>query len=209
MAATTDSAETLDLLGRACAGDQRAFEKLFAQHRPFLRQVVELRLDPQLRGRLDASDVIQEVHLEVFRRLEDYLRRRPMPFRLWLRETAGRQLVALWRRHGGAACRAVGREFTLPARSSLDLGRWLVATSSTPSRLLHRDELVRRVREAVARLPELDREVLLMRTFEGLSYEEAACLLGIEPATARKRHGRALLRLHRFLTAGGLTESQL
>ena len=49
----------------------------------------------------------------------------------------------------------------------------------------------------------------MMRHFEGLSNQEVACLLGIDPATASKRHGRALLRLHRILFEGGLTESQL
>src|SRR3712207_8250455 len=41
-----------------------------------------------------------------------------------------------------------------------------------------------------------DREVLLMRSYEGLSYQEIGCLLDIDVAAARKRHGRALLRLH-------------
>ena len=48
-----------------------------------------------------------------------------------------------------------------------------------------------------------------MRTFEGLSYDEAAYVLEIDAAAARKRHGRALVRLHKLLTAGGLTESQI
>ena len=48
-----------------------------------------------------------------------------------------------------------------------------------------------------------------MRTFESLSYDEIACILEIEPAAARKRHGRALLRLHRLLVADGITESKL
>jgi DNA-directed RNA polymerase specialized sigma24 family protein len=48
-----------------------------------------------------------------------------------------------------------------------------------------------------------------MRTYERLSYEEIAGLLEIEPAAARKRHGRALVRLHRVLSAAGVTESQL
>ena len=38
-----------------------------------------------------------------------------------------------------------------------------------------------------------------MRYYERLTYEDAACILGIEPAAARKRHGRALLRLHKIL----------
>ena len=51
--------------------------------------------------------------------------------------------------------------------------------------------------------------MVVMRHFEGLSNQEVACLLSLDPATASKRHGRAMLRLHRILFEGGLTESQL
>jgi DNA-directed RNA polymerase specialized sigma24 family protein len=61
----------------------------------------------------------------------------------------------------------------------------------------------------VARLPEADQEILLLRTYEGLSNQEAAYVLGLDPATASKRHGRAVLRLHRLLVEDGLTGSQL
>lgn len=50
---------------------------------------------------------------------------------------------------------------------------------------------------------------LLLRHFEGLSNQEVAILLGLDPATASKRHGRAMLRLHKLLFEGGFTESQL
>jgi RNA polymerase sigma-70 factor, ECF subfamily len=52
-----------------------------------------------------------------------------------------------------------------------------------------------------------DREVLLMRHAEELSYEEIGCLLEIQPAAARKRYGRALLRLRKVLSDHGLLES--
>ena len=69
--------------------------------------------------------------------------------------------------------------------------------------------MARLLRQAVAQLSEADREVVMMRHFEGLSNQEAARLLGVDPATASKRHGRAVLRLHRILSEDGLTESQL
>jgi RNA polymerase sigma-70 factor (ECF subfamily) len=103
----------------------------------------------------------------------------------------------------------VDREAALPEGSSCALARQLLAADSTPSGRVGREELARRVREAVARLTEADREIILMRTFEALSFEEIARVLDIEPAAARKRHGRALLRLHKLLTDEGLTESQL
>jgi RNA polymerase sigma-70 factor (ECF subfamily) len=204
-----DSAETQRLLGQVRAGDRQAFEQLLARHRPYLRQLVELRLDPKLRPRVDPSDVVQEAQIEAVRRFDAYLEQTPMPFRLWLRQLAQDRIVMTYRLHVKAARRSVGQEVALPERSSLMLAQQCLAPGSSPSQQLDQRELDRRVRQAVAQLPEADREVLLMRTFEGLSFEEVGYLQGINAAAARKRHGRALLRLHQILSEGGLTESQL
>ncbi len=103
--------------------------------------MIDLRLDSRLRARLDPSDVVQGTELEAFRRLPDYLRRRPMPFRLWLRKTAHERLAVVHRRHVQARRRSVGREVALPANSSLQLTRQLLASGTSPSEQLTRDEL--------------------------------------------------------------------
>jgi DNA-directed RNA polymerase specialized sigma24 family protein len=58
----------------------------------------------------------------------------------------------------------------------------------------------------VAGLADADREILLMRHAEDLSYDEIACLLEIEQAAARKRYGRALIRLQKTLADHGQLE---
>jgi RNA polymerase sigma-70 factor (ECF subfamily) len=204
-----DSEVTALLLDRVRAGERTAFEELFARHRPLLRQLVEIRMDTRLRARVDPSDVVQETQLEAFRRLPDYLQRLPMPFRLWLRKAAQERLLMAERQHLGAARRSVKRELALPDNSSATLAQQFAASVASPSQQIAQGELARRVREAVGKLPDLDREILLMRTFEGLSYAEVSCILEIDAATARKRHGRALLRLHRLITESGLTDSQV
>ena len=136
-----DSGETQDLLQRAQAGEPRAFEELFAGYRAYLRQFVELRLDPKLRSRVDASDVVQEAQMEAARRLKGYVEGPPVPFRLWLRQIAQDRLLNLHRRHVTTARRAVGREQSLPERSSLLLAQQLLAAGSTPSQQLNRREL--------------------------------------------------------------------
>jgi RNA polymerase sigma factor (sigma-70 family) len=84
----------------------------------------------------------------------------------------------------------------LPALELLrQLARHLAAGSSLPSQRLDQEELAQRVRRAVSQLPEMEREILLMRTLEENSFEEVALMLKIDPAAARKCHGRALLRL--------------
>jgi RNA polymerase sigma-70 factor, ECF subfamily len=204
-----DSGETQDLLRRAHAGESRAFDELFTAYRAYLRQFVELRLDPKLRSRVDPSDVVQEAQLEAARRLKGFMEGPPVPFRLWLRQITQDRLLNLHRRHVATARRAIGREQPLPERSSLLLAQQLLAAGSTPSQQLNRRELSRRLRQGMVQLSESDREILLLRNFEGLSNQEVGHLLGIDPAAASQRHGRAMLRLHKILVAGGLTESQL
>src|SRR5262245_10427971 len=164
----SDSLETQNLLERARQGDRQAFEQLFARYRSYLCRVVELRIDPQLRLRIDPSDVVQDAQLEAFRRLADYLERQPMPFRLWLHKTVSERLARLRRDHVETARRSVKREVGRSDEASLSLLQGLMAHGSTPSQRVSRDELARRVRPALAQLSESDQEVVLLRTFDGL-----------------------------------------
>lgn len=206
---TVDSKETQRLLERVRAGETEAFNRLFARYRSYLHQIVSMEMDPILHARIDASDVVQETQFEAARRMTDFLDREPMPFGVWLRKMAHERLLNLRRRHLGAKRRAAQREVPLPDRTSLQIAGQLLGGGTTPSQQLGRRELARHVRRAIAELPLADRQILLMRYFEGLSYEEVGYILDIDPATAMKRQGRAVLRLHKLLRQTGLTESQL
>jgi RNA polymerase sigma-70 factor (ECF subfamily) len=201
-----DSAETCGLLVQVAQGDRHALGHLLQNYRPRLHAFIEARLDPRLRARLDPSDVVQEVQLEVTRRMDDFLNRSPMPFHLWVRKTAYERLLKVQRQHRRAR-RAVGREVALPDHSSLLLAKPLLTGASSPSQQLVAREFADRVGRAVATLLEADREILLMRHAGELPYVEIAYLLDIEADAARKRYGRALLRLRRVLKDHGLLES--
>jgi len=206
--AKPNSCDTERLLRQAQGGDGQAFEDLFARHRAYLRQVVAVRLDPRIRPRLDPSDVVQEAQLDAFRRFGDFLERRPMSFRLWLRKTTCERLLMLRRYHRTAARRSVDKEVGLPDGSAFVLVNQLLAGGSAPSQRLQRSESARRIRNVMAQLQEADREILLMRNLEALSNQEVAEVLQIEPVAASQRYGRALLRLRKLLQANGLMESQ-
>ena len=200
-----DSAQTSGLLERVGRGDRQALEVLLARFRPDLRAFIEVRLDARLAARVDPSDVVQEAQLEVVRRMDDFLKRRPMPFHLWVRKTAYERLLDL-RRHHRRARRSVECEAILPDRSSLLLACPLLASGPSPSQHLQARELAERIARAVDRLSPADHEILLMRHGEALPFEEIACLLEIDPAATRKRFGRALLRLQKALSEQGLLE---
>ena len=198
-----ESTVTQQLLDRIRSGDREALNKLFDEHRPYLRRLVELRMAQKLKVRVDPSDVVQETQIEATRRIEDYLQRCPMSFRVWLRQTANEQIMMMCRRHMGAQRRSVEREVSLPNHSSVALARQLM--NSGPSKEMRRRELASSVHKAVDRLSEADREILLMRNFEELSNQEAAEALGIDSVAASKRYGRALVRLRDILVDSSIS----
>ncbi|MHC4087199.1 MAG: RNA polymerase sigma factor [Planctomycetota bacterium] len=204
-----NSFDTQQLLKRAGAGSEEAFEQLFQHYRGYLHQVVAMRLDPHMCHRVDASDIIQEAQMVAIRRLQDYLQRKPVSFRVWLRQIAHDQLLMAYRKHVQAKRRTVNREIRLPEQSSIQLASLLLDNGPTPSQQAARDEQVRCIRLALGRLPDDDRDIILMRNHEQLSFEEIGYVLHIESATARKRYGRALIRLGKITCEMGLTESQI
>ena len=192
-----DSTETRDLLSRLGGGDQSALERLMEMHRIYLRKLVDVRMEPGLRRRVDPSDVVQETYIVVSQRIEKYLKNPPASFRVWLRSTAVEKLIDLRRRHL-AKKRSIGREIHLSDASSMALARGLFG--GRPSQILQRKELAEQVRQIIMQLGDTDREILLLRHVEELSNSEAAEVLFIEPDTARKRLGRAMIRLTTLLS---------
>lgn len=192
-----DSNETNRVLDRAAQGDRSALGSLLTDYEPYLRRLVELRLDPGLRARIDAADVVQDVHMAVSRALPKFMNERPLSFKLWLRRVALDQMAVLRRQHLQTQKRAASREVQLSEMSSLALTNSLLG--ARPSRIASQRELVDLVQRAMAELLDNDREVLLLRHFEELSNVEIAALLEIDPASVSQRYGRAIRRLCRKL----------
>jgi RNA polymerase sigma-70 factor (ECF subfamily) len=198
------SNDTTELLGRAAAGDIRALAEVLERNRDRLKQMVRIRLDPRLRGRLDPSDVIQEAYLDAARRLREYANDPAVSFFLWLRKLTAQRLVDLHRQHLGAKKRDASLEVSLhsgayPQASSLSLAAQLLGRFSSPSRAAIRAEIQIRVQEALNTMDSLDREILALRHFEMLSNEEVAHVLEIKKTAASNRYVRALKRLTNVL----------
>jgi RNA polymerase sigma-70 factor, ECF subfamily len=185
---------------RLRGGDRGALATLFDQYRDRLRRMVELRIDPRLRVRLDASDVLQEAFLDVARDLDAYLADPKLPPLLWLRLHVGRRLTTLHRHHLGTRMRDAGLEVSLyrdalPEASSAALASMLLGRHTSPTQAALRAERLLRVQEALNSLDAIDREVLALRHFEQLGRAEAAQVLGISQNAGAKRYFRALKRL--------------
>jgi RNA polymerase sigma-70 factor, ECF subfamily len=200
-----DATQTHELLEQAKKGDADAVDRLLAKHREPIRRMIDMRLDPAIVQRVDASDVVQDVLIEANRRLKDYLKAPAMPFHLWLRHIAKDHLIDAHRRHHQAQKRGVNREQPMhrPAygdHSSLELAGQLLDQDLTPASAAIQAEMQRRLAEAIAQLDEDDREVILMRHYELLANQEVAAALGLTEAAASMRYLRAVRKLRDLLT---------
>jgi RNA polymerase sigma-70 factor (ECF subfamily) len=191
------------LLDRAEDGDLRARSALLQRHRHKLGRMIELRMDSRLAARIDPSDVVQETLAEADRRLDRYLRERPVPFYPWLRQLAWERLLEQHRRHLWARRRSVLREnadfFRLSAESAAKLADRLLHPGHGASSHFRQNELHRQVRSALENLADADREILVLRYLEQMSAREVAAVLDISEAAAKKRVLRALKRLRGLL----------
>ncbi|MBY0523502.1 MAG: sigma-70 family RNA polymerase sigma factor [Gemmataceae bacterium] len=202
----TDPPETLELLAQVRQGEADAVDRLLVRHRESLRRMIDLRLDPAIVGRVDASDVVQDVMLEASRRLADYLKNPAMPFHLWLRHIAKDHVIDAHRKHRLAQRRSLDREQPiiprgLADRSSLELAAQFIDHELTPASAAIRQEMQRRLNMAVTALDEDDRDIILMRHFEQMSNQEVAELLGLTEAAASMRYLRAVRKLRGQLTS--------
>lgn len=202
MTADSDPFETA--VSRALGGDRAALAELFELHRPRLRQMVYVRLDPRARGRVDPSDVLQEAYLDIQRRFAEYAADRKLPLFLWMRLIVGQRLIDTHREHLGAQMRDARLEISLnagafPQATSESLAARLLGKFTTASRALERAENQRLVHEALNALEPIDREILAMRHFELLSNAECAQALEITKTTASNRYIRALKRVKSML----------
>lgn len=195
--------DTEELLQRAEQGDTQARQAVLVRHRDRLKFMVAVHLDRRLAPRIDPSDVVQEALLDAARGLDDYLRQRPLPFYPWLRNLAWERLIELHRRHLHAKRRSVKREEPLAPHlsdeSAMQLAERVLARQSSPSQRAIRSELRSRIRSALDRLGERDREVLVLRHLEQLSTRETGAVLGISEGSVKTRHLRALERMRVLL----------
>jgi len=185
------------LLARARAGDGEALGALLDRRRAELLGLARRRLAPDLAARLDASDVVQQAFLEAAESFALFRGASGPEFDAWLRRILEFNLVNLARDHLMTGKRAVRRECSLDdsAGKGLALRERLPSAESSPSLRVARLEQAARLLEALAALPDGQREVVRMRHLEGWPLERIATALKRSPeATAGllKRGVRAL-----------------
>ena len=184
-------------------GGQTALASLFSTYRDRLERIVSFRLDPRIRGRIDAADVLQEVWLEVAGRLQSFLDAANVSFFVWLRQQTLQTLVDVHRRNFRQK-RDVNREIRFSTTgtsdgTSLSIAQFLIDQLTSPSQVVANAEEMQWLQNALNSMNEVDREVLALRHFEQIGNAQVAEILGLTPTAASNRYLRAAARLSEIM----------
>lgn len=169
-----------ELMARVRADDQPAFVELYERY----RGVVFTFLVRLTGARAPAEDLLQETFIRVWQGRDDY--RASGQFRGWL-FTIARRLTIDWYRREGLPW-AEKEE----ARIALEVS---ASPGEQPDRHAEAREQLKRLQDALDRLPPAQREVILLSRFGGLGSEEIARIIGSTPGAVRAMLHRALRQL--------------
>jgi len=175
------------------------------QFRDYLSLLARLQVDARLRGKLDASGVVQETLLEAHQATPQLRGRSEAEVLAWLRTALARNLADAIRKLG-AVKRDAAREESLQQaleQSSARLESWLAAEQSSPSERMERHEQTLRLASALARLPDKQRQAVELRHLQGLSLAEVAQELACSKAAVVGLLHRGVSKLRELLTTEG------
>jgi RNA polymerase sigma-70 factor (ECF subfamily) len=178
----------------ARAGSSKALGQALEACRLYLLRIAEEELDPALRAKGGASDLVQETFLDAQRLFERFHGTSEAELLAWLRQLLLHNLGDFSRSYRGTGKRDLAREGQSPGVDLSDDGE-------TPSAHVCQAEQSEALRQAVERLPESYRRVLTLRYEEDLPFEEIGRRLGLTDNAARKLWLRAVRRLQQELGA--------
>jgi RNA polymerase sigma-70 factor (ECF subfamily) len=181
-------------LAAARAGSPEALGQALEACRGYLLLIAQQELQPELRAKGGASDLVQETFVKAQRHFDRFQGSTEAEWLAWLRRLLLNNLADFRRLYQEVDKRRADREVPLGAGSSADRGPGLEDTMPSPSGLAMGQEQAERVRQALDRLPEDYRRVLLLRNQEDRPFEEIAGLMGRSANAVRKLWARAVER---------------
>lgn len=175
------------------------------QYRSYLKLLAELQLNPRLRGKEDASDIVQLTMLEAHRDLAGFRGKTDAELRAWLKMILTNNVTNV-ARHYGTLKRGVGREVSLEQdfeQSSAQLVGQLIADQTSPSMKLMKQERSEQLADALLRLLEDERTAVVLKHFHNWSVAEIAQSLGRTQEAVAGLLRRGLKKLRDHLTDKG------
>ncbi|MDB5318542.1 MAG: rpoE 1 [Phycisphaerales bacterium] len=188
------------LIDQARAGDGVAMGALLESYSSYLTLLARVQIGRRLQGKVDPSDVVQETFLEAHRQFPMFRGGSEAEMTAWLRRILAGQLALTVRRFIGTKARDVQLERELGAQldqSSQAIDQGLAASISTPSQRASRREQAVLLADALGRLSEDYREVIILRHLEGIGFADVAARMGRSVDSVQKLWVRALASLRR------------
>jgi RNA polymerase sigma-70 factor (ECF subfamily) len=183
-------------LPAARAGSREALGQVLEACRGYLLVLAQQELDPHLRAKGGASDLVQETLADAVGAFADFHGTSTEELRRWLRRILLNNLVSFARRYRDADKRQVSREVALQTgSSSADVKGAIPADPLSPSGEAIKREQAEAIQKAMERLPDDYRQVILLRYQEEHSFEDIGRLMNLTPNAARKLWLRAIKRL--------------
>lgn len=177
--------------------------------RNYLHLLARMHLDPRLRRDCDASDIVQTVLLKAHEGQGGFRGTSAEEMGAWLRQILAHTLADILRDRMRDR-RDIRREVNLENAlndSSLQLTACAIAGDPSPSAVLQNKENALRVANALAHLPEPQREAVALKHFEGLSFLEVANLMNRSPAAVASLLRRGLAKLRKILAEDSTHET--
>jgi RNA polymerase sigma factor CnrH len=178
---------SLDLVRRIQSGDDAAWDDLYLRYRDQLLLSIRCRLGPSLRSHLESEDILHSVFRDALSDLHRFEPRKPRALNHYLHTCVLNKI-----RNKADYFGAAKRQGEVALTDSL-LMRLPNPADATPQ--YHDSLRYAALEQALARLPDEMREVVLLRRVEELSNQEAAEVLGKTPDATSKLYNRAVARL--------------
>ena len=195
-APTPHDQPTIHLIAQANAGDQDAYDQLFAQAAERLQLYLRVRIGAELRQQEESRDLLQETYLAAHKAFGSFEDRGAGSFVRWLCHIAENCIRARVDYHA-AQKRRPPAELERVSQVLDGITAGTVGPVSRAARVEQRQRLA----SAMAELPRDEREAMLMRHFEGLEIDAIAASLGTSATSVRRLIGRATLRLGSTLSS--------
>lgn len=191
-----DAEDLPQWLQSARGGSAEALGSAFEACRAYLLLIANRELDPALKAKGGASDLVQETFLEARRDFAAFRGESDAEWRGWLRQMLVHNLANFSRRYRDTAQRDFAREIELAGDDSTrPPARQLTAGTPSPSAEAMAHERAAAVDAAMRRLPEDYCRVIALRYQEGRSFEEIAAIMERSDNAVRKLWFRAIERL--------------
>jgi len=188
------------LLSVARQGDEQQLGKLLTHYRNYLTILATTQLDARLRRRISPSDLVQEAMLGAYRDFPKFRGSSERELLAWLRQILINCLHHAYEAHVQAGRRDIRREISLDDmkgamdRSVLRLAHVLADTGPSPSAPVRERERAVAIADQLAKLKPDDRDVIVLRNLQGLSFEEIAARMERKPGAVRMLWLRAIER---------------